>query len=85
MRYAPDDYTPPLDALPLFPAHNGTVTSEEAAKRVAPFVNEQQRKVLAAIYANGPMTRGELASYTGLCENSINGRAFESSRDVRGH
>lgn len=85
MRPAPDDYQRPADDLPLFPAHNGTTNSIEASARVAPAVSAQQARIVAAILYNGPMTRSELANYTGMKENSVNGRAFELCRDQPGH
>lgn len=73
------------EGLPLFPAHNGTVTSQEAAERVASHVSDQQLRILGALHHEGSMTRSEIAAFTGLRENSVNGRCFELSHDAPGH
>ena len=63
--------------LAMFAPHNGTETSKAAAKRVAPKAAGYRLQMLDALNQVGGMTRAEIVAFTGLLENTVNGRSAE--------
>ena len=62
----------------VLPATNYTPTSNAAAERIAPHINEQHRRILAAVRsAPDGLTRDEIEDVTGLAGNSVRPRVAE--------
>jgi DNA-directed RNA polymerase specialized sigma24 family protein len=64
---------------PAPPPHNGTETSREAARKIAPKAGALRAVVCDAICLAGPAgaTRSEIANATGIKKDTVNARCSE--------